>query len=83
MLSAIYSVEIKTEPHMAAIGWCTPLLAALSLLTANFAVAQDKGSVNPEPLPPLTNPNDPRTPAKELFGRKTVPAPLAARAIGF
>jgi penicillin-insensitive murein DD-endopeptidase len=83
MFSAIYSVEIKKEPHMAAIGWCTTLLAALSLLTANFAVAQDKGSVNPEPLPPLTNPNDPRTPAKELFGRKTVPAPLAVRAIGF
>jgi penicillin-insensitive murein endopeptidase len=59
------------------------LLFALSLLSANSALAQDKGSVNPEPLPPLTNPNDPRTPAKELFGRKTTPAALAARTIGF
>ncbi len=67
---------------MAAIKWRTVLLAALSLLSANSALAQDKGSVNPAPLPPLTNPNDPRTPAKELFGRKTTPAPLAARAIG-
>ncbi len=68
---------------MAATERCTVLLAALSLLAANFAVAQDKGSVNPEPLPPLTNPNDPRTPAKELFGRKTTPASLAPRTIGF
>jgi penicillin-insensitive murein DD-endopeptidase len=55
---------------------------ALSLLAANFAAAQDKGSVNPEPLPPLAHPNDPATPAKELFGRKTTPA-LATRTIGF
>jgi penicillin-insensitive murein endopeptidase len=47
------------------------------------APAQDKGSVNPPPLPPLANPNAPNTPAKELFGRKAQPAPLAARAIGF
>jgi len=46
------------------------------------ARAQDKGSVNPEPLPPLAHPNDPATPAKELFGRKVTPAPLAARSIG-
>jgi penicillin-insensitive murein endopeptidase len=35
------------------------------------------------PLPPLANPNDPKTPAKELFGRKPTPAMLQARAIGF
>jgi penicillin-insensitive murein endopeptidase len=34
-------------------------------------------------LPPLARPDDPSTPAKELFGRKTEAAPLAARAIGF
>jgi len=39
--------------------------------------------VDPKPLPPLANPNDPRTPAKELFGRATEPADLSARAIGF
>jgi penicillin-insensitive murein endopeptidase len=34
-------------------------------------------------LPPLANPNDPKNPAKELFGRKSTPARLQARAIGF
>jgi penicillin-insensitive murein endopeptidase len=47
------------------------------------ASAQDRGSVNPAPLPPLENPQDPKTAAKDLFGRKTTPVPLAARAIGF
>ncbi len=57
-----------------------------SLLLLSFvavAAAQDKGTLNPAPLPPLANPNDPATPAKELFGRKREPVPLAARAIGF
>jgi penicillin-insensitive murein endopeptidase len=47
------------------------------------AAAQDIGTLNPKPLPPIANPNDPATPAKDLFGRKTEPAPLAARAIGY
>ena len=47
------------------------------------AFAQDKGSVDPKPLPPLANPNDPKVPAKELFGRAPTPANLQARAIGF
>ncbi len=47
------------------------------------AAAQDRGTLNPKPLPPLANPNDPATPAKELFGRKPAPANLQARAIGF
>jgi penicillin-insensitive murein endopeptidase len=51
-------------------------------LTAS-AQAQDKGTLDPKPLPPLEKPNDPATPAKELFGRKPAPAPLAARALGF
>jgi penicillin-insensitive murein endopeptidase len=49
----------------------------------NVAAAQDKGTLNPKPLPPLARPNDPSTPAKELFGRKPTPADLQARAIGF
>lgn len=61
---------------------------AKSLFIAAFcaawpAFAQDVGSVNPKPLPPLDNPNDPQTPAKELFGRRPTPAPLPARTIGF
>ena len=61
--------------------------AAVVLLMAlagpGGARAQDKGTLDPQPLPPLTNPGDPALPAKELFGRKPNPAPLQARAIGF
>ncbi|MDH8639085.1 hypothetical protein QIH23_26510, partial [Klebsiella pneumoniae] len=58
------------------------LIPALALMSAALAVtvpaqAQDKGSVNPKPLPPLANPNDPKVAAKELFGRKLQPAALA------
>src|SRR5882672_7413280 len=45
--------------------------------------AQDKGTVDPNPLPPLARPDDPKTPAKELFARKPKPANLEARSIGF
>jgi penicillin-insensitive murein endopeptidase len=58
--------------------------ASLAVLACGLtADAQDKGTVDPKPLSPLANPNDPALPAKELFGRKAAPAPLAARAIGF
>ena len=56
---------------------------ALLCCLAGPALAQDRGTLNPKPLPPLANPNDPSTPAKELFGRATTPASMAARAIGF
>ncbi len=39
--------------------------------------------MNPKPLPPLEHPDDPKTPAKELFGRKTAPVAMAARSIGY
>jgi penicillin-insensitive murein DD-endopeptidase len=58
------------------------LALALALLGAGSAFAQDKGTLEPKPLPPLTNPNDPSVPAKELFGRRRAPAPLTARSIG-
>lgn len=59
------------------------LLPALALLLAAApALAQDRGTLDPKPLPPLARPDDPSTPAKELFGRKATPAPLAARSIG-
>jgi penicillin-insensitive murein DD-endopeptidase len=65
-----------------------PGRAALCLFAFAFyagepAGAQDKGTVNPEPLPPLANPDDPKVPARELFGRKTTPASLQAHTIGF
>ena len=40
------------------------------------------GTLNPQPLPPLANPNSPSTPAKELFARKLTPLPGPARPIG-
>src|ERR1700678_3651773 len=58
-----------------------PLL--LSTIVSAAALAQDKGSVDPKPLAPLTNPNDPKLAAKELFGRKHLPAAMPTRVIGF
>jgi penicillin-insensitive murein DD-endopeptidase len=64
-------------------GWrFVPPLVGLFVL-AHPLSAQDKGSVNPQPLPPLAKPEDPATPAKEMFGRKTAPAPMESRTIGF
>ncbi len=59
------------------------LLIAATVASAGFALAQDKGSVNPKPLPPLANPNDPKLGAKELFGRKLLPAAMPTHVIGF
>src|ERR1700761_7361025 len=59
------------------------LLASVTIVSATAALAQDKGSVNPKPLPPLANPNDPKLGAKELFGRKILPAAMPTRVIGF
>ncbi|MEO6946574.1 MAG: penicillin-insensitive murein endopeptidase [Nitrobacter sp.] len=62
------------------------ILAALvaGLMTfATLAFAQDKGTLNPKPLPPLANPDDPTLAAKQLFGRKTLPTAGAPHVIGF
>jgi penicillin-insensitive murein endopeptidase len=59
------------------------LVVPILALAATVALCQDRGSVDPTPLPPLGNPNDPKLAAKELFGRKTEPAALATRSIGF
>jgi penicillin-insensitive murein endopeptidase len=59
-----------------------PLLLSAALASAPGALAQDKGSVDPKPLPPLANPKDPKLAAKELFARKVLPAAMAARVIG-
>ena len=66
------------------------LLAVLLLAAAGSAVAREKhlidptppGSLNPEPLPPLQNPDAPSTLAKELFARKSTPFPGPPRSIG-
>src|SRR5262252_5724746 len=40
------------------------------------------GTLNPQPLPRLANPNAPNLPAKELFARKVTPLPGPVRPIG-
>ncbi|MCI0466274.1 MAG: penicillin-insensitive murein endopeptidase [Beijerinckiaceae bacterium] len=66
------------RPHLALL--CAVLVLAVQ---ARPAIAQDKGTLEPVQLPPLAHPEDPSTPAKQLFGRQLVPAALAARTIGF
>jgi penicillin-insensitive murein endopeptidase len=58
------------------------LALAVAVLAATPAFAQDKGTLERKPLPPLANPKDPSLPAKELFGRHDTPALLRPRAIG-
>ncbi len=60
-----------------------PSLALAALLLPAAAQAQDRGSVNPKPLPPLEHPDAPSTPAKALFGRVTRPAGGPAHIYGF
>ena len=59
-----------------------PLLFGIVCATALVALAQDKGSLESGPLPPLANPNDPKLAAKELFARKLLPAAMPPRSIG-
>jgi penicillin-insensitive murein endopeptidase len=58
------------------------LLVSAAVVSATAAPAQDKGSVDPKPLPPLANPNDPKIGARELFARKLLPAAMPTRVIG-
>jgi penicillin-insensitive murein endopeptidase len=58
------------------------LLSSLALADAGLALAQDKGSVDPKPLPPLADPNDPKVPAKELFARKLLPSATPTHVFG-
>ncbi|MGB8608921.1 penicillin-insensitive murein endopeptidase [Bradyrhizobium sp.] len=59
------------------------LLFCAAIVSATAALAQDKGSVDAKPLPPLANPNDPKLGAKELFGRKVLPAAMPTHVVGF
>ena len=61
-----------------------PLIRTLALLLTGCAAAaaQDLGTLTPKPLPPIEKPDN-TTPAKELFGRKSTPMPMAARVIGY
>ena len=57
------------------------LLMALAS-SASAARAQDPGTLDPKPLPPLAHPNDPKTPAKQLFARKLLPSAQPTKVIG-
>ncbi len=47
------------------------------------AAAQDPGTLDDKPLPPLADPDAPSTPAKDLFARKPIPFPGPPRSIGY
>jgi penicillin-insensitive murein endopeptidase len=65
-------------------GLCAAVLLGAILLSPVLpACAQDLGTLDPKPLPPLAHPEGPKSPAKELFARRATPAPIEARAIGF
>jgi penicillin-insensitive murein endopeptidase len=51
--------------------------------TISSAIAQDKGTLDPKPLPVLAHPNSPKIAAKELFGRRSTPAAMQTKTIGF
>ncbi len=68
--------------RLSSAGLLAGAVMAFGMLTSG-AHAQDRGTLDPKPLPPLTHPNDPSTPAKQLFGRATAPAGVATRTIGF
>jgi len=59
------------------------LAFGLAVLTALPAMAQDRGTLDLKPLPPLSHPDDTHTPAKEVFGRETTPTGGASHSIGF
>jgi len=61
-------------------------LSALLVFAASIAgaaFAQDKGTLDPKPLPPLANASDPKLPAKQVFGRAMTPTEAQTRSIGF
>src|SRR5262249_34335359 len=74
-----------TPPRMDASipGFATALLIGGLLGLPSAALAKEKGTVNPKPLPPLAHPDDPKNPAKELFARRTQPTKMEARSLGF
>jgi penicillin-insensitive murein endopeptidase len=70
---------------MASLSLTRPIasIALVAIAACGIARAQDLGTMSSKPLPPLENPGDPKTPAKDLFGRKTTPANMQARSIGY
>jgi penicillin-insensitive murein DD-endopeptidase len=83
MMIARRSLKTHVKTHVRTLAKTLGLGALLVSTTGGAALAQDKGSLNPRPLPALAKPDDPKTPAKDLFGRKTTAAVMKAQTIGF
>ncbi len=69
-------------PLLALMATAATPLAISEMTVSELALAQDKGTLEPKPLPPLDNPNDSKLAAKELFARKRLPAAMPVRVIG-
>jgi penicillin-insensitive murein DD-endopeptidase len=67
------------------IGRMAGLAMALAAIAAwgGAASGQEKGLIDPEPLTPLTNQEDPKLAAKQIFGRAMTPTEAQTRSIGF
>ncbi len=86
------SALIRSLLILLSAGFLSGLLAGIGPALAQDANTQGRaastvddtpqGTVNPVPLPPLADPDSPKTPAKELFARKFTPLPGPAQAIG-
>ena len=63
--------------------FCLNLAICALFLQSGVAIAQDLGTLHPKPLPPLAHPEDPSTPAKALFARRTQPTGGESRVYGF
>lgn len=63
---------------------CASAAILLMLLSSTtLSMGQTRGTLQQRALAPLVNPNDPETPAKQLFGRKTSAARMPAQSFGF
>jgi penicillin-insensitive murein DD-endopeptidase len=62
--------------------WACLFTLVVGVLANSQAFAQDQGTLDPKPLPPLAHPDNPKTPARELFARRTTPAEMPAKSIG-
>ena len=69
-------------PLLALMATAATPLAISEMTVSELALAQDKGALEPKPLPPLDNPNDPKLAAKELYARKRLPAAMPVQVIG-
>jgi penicillin-insensitive murein endopeptidase len=76
-------IWIGTRRPLATSSRAAVVAVAIGLALTGAASAQDKGTLNPKPLPPLAKPDDPKTPAKQLFARRPAAAAMESRTIGF